>query len=180
MISDPGESKGIQAAALDACVLFQGKLTNLLLHLAEAKAFEPIWSEQIHVEWRGNLATSMGIPSDRIEYRRAEMEKAFPAANVLAAPVVSSTIQAKYKTAAQRKDAHIVATAVKARAALIVTHNIKDFAQSVLKYYHLSKIRPDPFCVDLLENRQSEVVAGIRAHRLSLKRTPMSPQEYLD
>lgn len=97
-----------------------------------------------------------------------------------ASPVVVSTIQAKCKTAAQRKDARVVATAVKARAALIVTHNIKGFAQPVPDYRHLSKIRPDPFCLDLLENRQSEAVAGIQAHRSSLKRTPMSPEEYLD
>lgn len=49
-------------AVLDACVLFQGRLTNLLLHLAEAKAFEPIWSDDIHAEWMRNLHSSMGIP----------------------------------------------------------------------------------------------------------------------
>ena len=37
-------------AALDACILFQGRLTNLLLHLAAAGAFEPIWSDAIHAE----------------------------------------------------------------------------------------------------------------------------------
>jgi predicted nucleic acid-binding protein len=165
---------------LDACVLFQGKLTNLLLNLAEAKAFEPIWSEDIHTEWMGNLAANMAIPGNRIAYRRAEMEKAFPVANVPATLMVISAVQAKCKTAAQRKDAHVVATALKAHAGLIVTHNIKDFAPQVLGHYGLSKIRPDPFCVDLLANRQSQVIAGVRVHRSSLKKTPMSPEQYLD
>jgi hypothetical protein len=30
-------------ATLDACVLFQGRLTDLLLNLAEVGAFEPVW-----------------------------------------------------------------------------------------------------------------------------------------
>jgi hypothetical protein len=97
-----------------------------------------------------NLNTSMGIPAERIEYRRGEMEKAFPAASVSIASLLVSTIQGMCKTAAQRKDAHVVAAAVKGKASLIVTHNIKDFSPQVLSHYHLSKIRPDSFCVDLL------------------------------
>ena len=77
----------VPVAVLDACVLFQGRLTNLLLHLAEAKAFEPIWSDDIHAEWMRNLHSGMGIPVDKIEYRRGEMERAFPEANVPAPPL---------------------------------------------------------------------------------------------
>ena len=137
-------------AVLDACVLFQGRLTNLLLHLAEAKAFEPIWSDDIHAEWMRNLHSSMGIPTDKIEYRRGEMERAFPAANVPEPPFLVATIRGVSKTAAQRKDAHVVATAVIAKVAVIVTHNIKDFAPEVRGRYGLAKVRPDAFCVGLL------------------------------
>jgi len=31
-------------AALDACVLFQGRTTDWLLILAKAGAFEPVWA----------------------------------------------------------------------------------------------------------------------------------------
>jgi PIN domain len=167
-------------ATLDACILFQGRLTNVLLHLAEAKAFEPIWSDDIHAEWMTNLHASMGIPRDRIAYRRREMERAFPVANVPATPALIASIQGLSRTAAQRKDSHVVATAVAARATVIITHNIRDFAPQVLSYYGLSKVRPDPFCVDLLASHQDQVLAGLRAHRASLKRTPMSPARYID
>ena len=53
------------------------------------------------------------------------------------------------KTAAQRKDAHGVATAVIAKEAVIVTHTIKDFSPEVLSRHDLAKIRPDAFCVGL-------------------------------
>ena len=170
----------VPVATLDACILFQGRLTNLLLHLAEAKAFEPIWSDDIHAEWMMNLHASMGIPRDRIAYRRHEMERAFPVANIPATPTLVAAVRRLSRTAAQRKDAHVVATAVAARATVIITHNIRDFAPQVLSCYGLSKVRPDPCCVDLLASHQDQVVAGLRAHRASLRRTPMSPARYID
>jgi hypothetical protein len=179
MTSDGDKGLPVPVATLDACVLFQGRLTNLLLHLADANAFEPIWSDDIHAEWMRNLHAGMGIPIDKIEYRRHEMERAFPAANVPAPPGLVSSIQRLSKTAAQRKDAHVAATAAAAKATVIVTHNIKDFAPQVLSRHGLSKIRPDPFCVGLLARHQGRVLTGIRAHRASLKRTPMSPAAYI-
>src|ERR1019366_8166052 len=163
----------VPVAVLDACVLFQGRLTNLLPHLAEAKAFEPIWSDDIHAEWMRNLHSSMGIPIDNIEYGRGEMERGFPAANVPAPPTLVATIQGVSKTAAQRKDAHVVATAVIAKAAVIVTHNIKDFSPEVLSRYGLAKVRPDAFCVGLLASHETRVLAGIRD-------APGQPQEDAD
>jgi hypothetical protein len=170
----------LPVAVLDACVLFQGRLTDLLLHVAEAKAFEPIWTDDIHEEWMRNLHSSMGIPIDKIEYRRSEMERAFPVANVVAAPTVIATIQSMSKTAAQKKDAHVVAAAVTAKGAVIVTHNVKDFAPQVLSHYGLAKVRPDPFCLGLLASHETQVIAGIRMHRASLRRSRMSPAQYID
>lgn len=166
-------------AALDACILFQGRLTNLLLHLAAAGAFEPIWSDAIHAEWMRNLHASMGIPHDRIAYRHDQMERAFPVANIPAPPALVTAIQGLSKTAAQRKDAHVIATAIMAGASVIVTHNIKDFSSAVLSHYGLSKTRPHPFCVDLLLSDPERVLAGIRAHRGSLRKTPMTGGEYI-
>jgi hypothetical protein len=167
----------LQVAVLDACILFQGRLTDLLLHLAAAKAFEPIWPDNIHSEWMRTLHARMRIPIDKIEYRRGEMEKAFPAANVAATPTLVVATQAMSKTAAQRKDAHVVAAAVIGKATIIVTHNIKDFGRQVLGHYGLSKVRPAPFCVGLLVTHEMQVLA---VHRASLRRTPMSPTRYID
>jgi hypothetical protein len=141
-------------------------LTNLLLHLAEAKAFEPIWSDDIHSEWMRNLDAKIGIPIDKIEYRLGGMEKAFPAANVPAPPTLIAAIRGMSETAAQRKDAHVVATAVAAKTAVIVTHNIKDFSSEVLTRYGLTKIRPDAFCVRLLERFQADRKRSARSRTL--------------
>jgi hypothetical protein len=145
-------------AVLDGCVLFQGRLTNLLLHLAEAKAFEPIWSDDIHAEWMRNLHFSMSIPTDKIEYWRGEMERAFPAANVPAPPTLVATIQGVSKTAAQRKDAHVVATAVIAKEAVIVTHNIRDLSpqcSGVMAWPKLGLTRSAWGCSPVMRRRSS-------------------------
>lgn len=39
-------------ATLDACVLFRGMLTDLLLWIAFAGGFEPVWSSEIHSRQR--------------------------------------------------------------------------------------------------------------------------------
>lgn len=43
------------AAVLDANVLYSYPLTTVLLELAEARLYRPIWSPDIHDEWMRNL-----------------------------------------------------------------------------------------------------------------------------
>jgi predicted nucleic acid-binding protein len=164
-------------AALDACVLYKGMLTDLLLWIAAQGAFDPVWSDEIHDEWSRNLAGR--LPEDRISYRRSEMERSFPAANVPSRPALLSAIREMCRTEGHRKDAHVVATAADARADVIVTTNIKDFDPQVLQHFGLSKQRPDAFLLGLLGTHQTPVLAGVQAHRASLKRTSPSVDEYL-
>jgi hypothetical protein len=49
----------------------------------------------------------------------------------------------------------------------------------VLGHYGLAKVRPDAFCVGLLASHEMEVLAGLRMHRANLRRTPMSPAQYI-
>ncbi len=129
-------------------MLFQGRLTNLLLWPAEARAFEPVWSAEIHEEWSRNLAASkfgaskFGISPEKLAYRRAQMQRAFPAANCDADPSIVLAVQAVCRLARQRKDAHVVATAIAAEATVIVTDNLRDFAPDVLAAYNLRKAAP--------------------------------------
>ena len=84
------------------------------------------------------------------------------------------------KTAAQRKDAHGVATAVIAKAAVIVTHTIKDFSPEVPAGMAWPKSGLTPSargCSRVLRRRSSlEYVCT----RPNLGRTPMLPAQYND
>ena len=166
------------AAVLDACVLFRGMLTDLLLWVAAEGAFEPVWSDAIHDEWSRNLAQHLG--AEKVAYRRGEMERAFPAALVSPGPALVLQVEGLCRTKAQRKDAHVVATAIAAEAGTVATFNTRDFAPAVLRRYGLVASTPDAFLVELLAAHQARVLAGVQTHRASLKRTRPAVSDYLD
>ncbi len=165
-------------ATLDACILYQGVLTDLLLWISAEGAVDPIWSPLITLEWTRNL--SERLDATKVQRRAAAMAKAFPAASVAAASRDVATIQEACQTARQRKDAHVIATAVQAQAATIVTHNISDFHHKVLAEYGLVKRRPDTFLVELMSTHQAQVITGVKAHRASLKAPSLSVHDYLE
>lgn len=108
------------------------------------------------------------------------MERAFPAALVSPDPALVLEIEGLCRTKAQRKDAHVAATAIAAEAGTVVTFNTRDFAPAVLRRYGLVVSTPDAFLLDLLAADQARVLAGVRAHRASLKRTRPAVGDYLD
>ena len=162
-------------ATLDACVLYKGLLTDLLLWIASRGAFEPTWSDLIQNEWIRNLAER--LPRARLDYRQSRMDHAFPAASVPNNASLLASIQGECQTAAYRKDAHVIGTAVEAGAEVIVTFNIRDFDTKVLQAYLLRKQRPDTFLLDLLTADQAVVLAGVRDHRASLRRSAPAVDE---
>lgn len=167
-------------AVLDACVLFQGTLTDFLLNLADHGAFEPVWSAEIHREWMGNLHAKRGIPMAALEHRRAAMERALPGASCKPDPDAFGEAIIHALTDAQRKDVHVVATAVSGDADIIVTHNARDFPDTILGAYGLMVRPPDWFCAGLLANTPERVLAGARAHRISMTRPAYAVDAYLD
>jgi len=167
-------------AVLDACVLFRGMLTDFLLCLAEAGSFDPVWSDEIHVEWMRSLHERRHVSYGQITYRRAEMERAFPAANVPLSPDIILSILASCEQQAEREDAHVIAAALTAGAAIVVTDNVRDMAGVVPRL--LSRLRiltPDHFATELYRSNRATVIAGARTHRRSLNYPAYGPESYL-
>jgi|SRR5579859_3065280 len=170
----------METAVLDACILFQGKLTNFLLHLAEHGVFDSVWSTAIHEEWARNLLRVMDIPPEKLAYRRKMMEAAFPAADCTPSPDLIVSVETLCRTAAQRKDAHVVATAIAAEASVIVTENRGDFPDDILTRHGLRASSADDFCAELYRRDSAIMLAGVRAHRASLQRPAYDPDQYID
>jgi len=64
------------AAVLDANVLYSYPLTSVLLELAEARLYRPIWSKDLHEEWIRAVARSRpDIAPEKLERRRAAMDR---------------------------------------------------------------------------------------------------------
>ena len=167
---DRPASLAVELAVLDAPVLSHGTLTMFLLHLAEAGAFDPVWSDQIHSDWARELQRLRpDLPVERLRHRRVEMDRAFPVANVIASRDAQDEVLAHCTTQAERKSAHVLATALSARAAVIVTDASFCLTEVMSKLWHdTAVLSPDAWCLELLDRHEAAVLEGGRAHRASL------------
>jgi predicted nucleic acid-binding protein len=142
-------------AFLDACVLIPIKLTDLLLRLAEADTYRLLWSQDVLDEVERNLP-KVGVAPDKARTRVQRMRGAFPDALVAD---YSALVPAMTN---HQKDQHVLAAAVRADAAVIVTHNIKDFPPPALQPYDTDAVHPDDFLLDQLDLYPGQTMRCIR------------------
>jgi predicted nucleic acid-binding protein len=132
------------SAVLDACVLVPASLCDLLLRLAEEPAmYRPLWSEQIMAEMSKALRTKLGRTVSEIDYRRKQMNIAFPEAIVSVPPELLRTVEC----IPDRDDRHVLAAAVIARANAIITQNTRHFPKECLDRYGVVCQTADDFLV---------------------------------
>lgn len=127
----------------DTCTVFGAVLNDLLLRIAEAGAFRPLWSAEVLEELERNIAPKIG--ADKARRRVEHMREAFPDAEVLGYEALVD------KMTCDPKDRHVLAAAVRADAAVLVTFNLKDFPRSALDPYDLEAVHPDEFLLDQLD-----------------------------
>ncbi len=166
-------------AVLDACVLYRGVVTDFLLNAADQGLFDPIWSPLIADEWTRNLEARGQIPAERIARRRQQMDDAFPGATCPCDSEVLNRVLLHCRTDKERKDAHVIATAVTADASVIVTHNLKDFPDHVFVPFAIAALKPDTFFCRLAAVDPVGAAASAKAHRLSMKKPSLLLDEYL-
>lgn len=127
---------------LDACVLLPMPTCDLLLRIADAKEYRPLWSQEILDEVERNLQKSLNLTADKAKKRVENMRGYFPDAEVLGYESLTSQMLN------HPKDRHVLAAAVRANANLIVTFNLKDFPQDALAPYDIDAVHPDEFLCD--------------------------------
>ncbi|MBX3686607.1 MAG: PIN domain-containing protein, partial [Rhodocyclaceae bacterium] len=79
-----------------------------------------------------------------------------------------------------RVNRHVLAAAIRSQSSVIVTFNLKDFPQESLAPYEVEAQHPDEFISDLIDLNPSQVLEAVRRCRSTLKRPPMTQDEYLD
>lgn len=104
-------------AVLDAVVLVRARERDVLLTLAEANLYRPLWSERILEEVRRHLPDSMDDAArDRL---RDAMARAFPEAVV----PVPADLDFEALARINAKDRHVVQAAVFGHADVVVTED---------------------------------------------------------
>ena len=76
-------------------------------------------------------------------------------------------------------DRHVMAAAIKGRADVIVTFNLKDYPADVLETYDLEAQHPDVFVRHLIDLSPSAVIAAARTVRARLRNPPCTVDKYL-
>lgn len=128
---------------LDACVLVPYPLFDVLLRLADAETYRPLWSATILAEVERACVQKLQQDPPRVAARIEAMTAAFPEASVTGYEQLVGSMTN------HPKDRHVLAAAVVANASLIVTSNLKDFPPSALEPFGIDAIHPDNFLLDL-------------------------------
>ena len=166
----------IISALLDACVLYPARLRDLLLSLAAADFFRPLWSDLIQEEWITNvLAHRPDLTRAQLEKARDAMSQAFPDASIRGFEPVIATL-----VLPDPDDRHVVAAAVHARADLIITVNLKDFPPAALIPRGVQATHPDDFVDYLFDLDEDEAFAAIAKMRRRLHAPSMTPKEFVE
>lgn len=161
-------------AVLDANVLYPFQLRNFLLHLAAADAFEPLWSDLIIDEVRRNLLEK-ALTEEQWTRLDGRMRASFPEAwgHGFEGRIESLDLP-------DQDDRHVLALAVHYEADVIVTWNTKDFPKARLKRHGLEPLRPPTFIEQMWRASADAVFHAAERHRLSLSKSMLSPEEYLE
>ena len=157
-------------ALLDANILYPAGLRDLLLRLADRYLYAPLWSADIHAEWmRSLLIDRPDLAANVLERTRAVMDGHFPDAVVTGYEALSLGLDLP-----DPGDRHVLAAAIRGRADVIVTRNLRDFPADRLAPHALAAQHPDAFVADLFEADPEAVLAAVLGHRTALR----NPREW--
>lgn len=143
---------------LDACVLANFAVCDLLLRLAERpRQYLPAWSKKVLDEVYRTHTKKLGWPDELATSFRKELCNHFPEAMTVdydhLLPAVTN----------DPKDQHVLAAAAHARAEMILTFNLKDFPEDALEPWGIRAVHPQTYLETLYEVDDRQVVARVSA-----------------
>jgi predicted nucleic acid-binding protein len=161
------------SVVLDTCVLYPAHLRDSLLRFAERNLFRALWSADILDELTVNLIEA-GIAGELVGRLVGEMRAAFPDAEISGYRSLIDGL------ACHPKDRHVLAAAVRADAAAIVTFNVDDFPPASVEPFDIEIIHPDLFLLDQLDLAPSPVLDELMRQATANRREPKSLPAILD
>jgi predicted nucleic acid-binding protein len=162
-------------ALLDANVLYDVVLRDLLMQLASSGLFRARWTARINDEWTRNLlANRSDLSAAQLEFTKAMMARAVPNGLVERYEALIDTLQLP-----DPDDRHVLAAAITAEADVIITLNLKDFPREALLPYGIEPLSPDSFLTIMNKVAPEAVIASARKCLARLINPPLSVEQYL-
>lgn len=151
---------------LDACVLVPAALRDSLLRFAEEpRLYIPRWSEEIISEMVRTLETEIGLAPEKTAHLVSELKRHFGDAWVTAyEPLLDQMTN-------DPKDRHVLATAVRCRAHVVVTYNRRHFPQSALEPWGIEVLGPSAFLKHHYDLNPAIVIDKLHAQAQNLGRS---------
>jgi predicted nucleic acid-binding protein len=142
----------------DANVLYPSTLRDLLIRIAQAGLVQAKWTDQILDEVFRNLSANRPeLDPRKLARTRSLMNKALRDCSVTGYEPLIDALDLP-----DADDRHVLAAAIKARAQVIVTNNLKDFPPSALAPWDMEAKAPDDFILDQVDLSRETVHSAIQ------------------
>lgn len=131
---------------------------------------------KIHEEWTRNLLKDRpDITREKLDGIVLKLNEAVPDCLITGHGHIIEQLELP-----DPNDRHVLAAAIRAGAAAIVTMNLKDFPKEILEEFEIFAIHPDDFILDLadLEPQVLELVA--KQQRADLHKPPLTAEEFVE
>lgn len=162
-------------ALFDSCVFYPAPLRDLLIRLTRTGLFRGRWTESIHEEWIFNLLKNRpDLHREQLERTRQLMDKSVPDCLIDNYEHLIPALQLP-----DPNDRHVLAAAIRGKVDVIVTCNLQDFPESVLKGYEIQAEHPDEFIMHLIDLSPGSVYEIVREQRKQLKNPPKQVDDLL-
>ena len=150
---------------LDACVLYPTVLREILLKVAQAGLYQPVWSDRILEEW-ARATRKLGPGAETVARGEiAVVRDTFPRAATPERPEIEARLLLP-----DPNDRHVLATAIASHADAILTFNAGDFPRHLLAEEGLARLDPDGFLRDLWLRQPEAVAIAVDAVRREAER----------
>jgi hypothetical protein len=145
------------------------------MYLAMTGLYRARWTNDIHEEWMRNVV------EDYPDITRAQVERIrdLMNAHVLDCLVTGYKSLIPSLSLPDPNDRHVLAAAIKCGAGVIVTANLKHFPDAALKPFGIDAQHPDDFLTYQLDLAPNVVCTAAKTHRESLKKPPLTVDEYI-
>ncbi|GII64453.1 hypothetical protein Skr01_45380 [Sphaerisporangium krabiense] len=159
----------------DACVLYPSTLRDLLIRVAQAGLVQAKWTDRILDEVFGAISENRpDIKPQILERTRTLMIKAVRDCLVTGYEPLIESIDLP-----DVHDRHVVAAAIRARAQVIVTNNLRDFPSDSLVNWDVEAKSADDFVLDQVHLNQKVVWACVQQIADSWKNPPGTTEDVL-
>jgi predicted nucleic acid-binding protein len=160
----------------DASVLYPGTLRDLLIRIAQSDFVQAKWTEQILDEMFAALKRNRpDLDSTRLDRTRTLMSAAVRDWKVEGYEPLVDALKLP-----DPDDRHVLAAAIRARAQVIVTSNLRHFPPDDLRQWDVEARSPDEFVRDQIGLDRAVVYAAVQQIADSWRRPPGSVDDVLD